>query len=381
MDNHPIPQDVTGFQFKLIGDMTVKQFAYLATGAILAWVFFILPLNILIRLPISFILASTGAALAFLPVGGRPLDTMLMRFLEAIFSPNQYIYNKQGGRLLVTQLQLRPLSQSQTTQTIRIEQPDERLNRFLQTLPQAPKNPLEQKEQARFNAIFSNLGASAPAVSPLPIIQPAKPYFDSIDTRPEDTKPEKEIPVKKLETPVAVSQPVIQIKPEEMTQPQHAPQQQSASLQKQLSDLLEQKRELQATPLRPVSPNVMVRTPANPPIAKPAPKPSIPFAPDAPNIIAGIIKDPRGNTLPNILVEVKDKEGNPVRAFKSNALGQFASATPLLNDTYTIAFEDPAETQRFNALEIQTTGEVLPIFEVISTDQREDLRKSLFGGI
>jgi len=44
---------------------------------------------------------------------------------------------------------------------------------------------------------------------------------------------------------------------------------------------------------------------------------SVGFAtnPEYPNIITGIIKDPRRNPLPNILVEVKDKEGNAVRAF------------------------------------------------------------------
>ena len=46
MDNHPIPQDVTGFQFRLIGDMTIKQFAYLAGGMILAWIFLASPLFI-----------------------------------------------------------------------------------------------------------------------------------------------------------------------------------------------------------------------------------------------------------------------------------------------------------------------------------------------
>ncbi|EKD47460.1 MAG: hypothetical protein ACD_66C00049G0001, partial [uncultured bacterium] len=28
MEQHPVPQNVTGFQFKLIGDITLKQFAY-----------------------------------------------------------------------------------------------------------------------------------------------------------------------------------------------------------------------------------------------------------------------------------------------------------------------------------------------------------------
>jgi len=84
------------------------------------------------------------------------------------------------------------------------------------------------------------------------------------------------------------------------------------------------------------------------------------------------VKDARGNVLPNILIEVKDNDENPVRAFKTNQLGQFASATPLLNGTYTILFEDPAKTHNFDAIQIEVTGEIMQPVEVISHDQRED---------
>ena len=98
-----------------------------------------------------------------------------------------------------------------------------------------------------------------------------------------------------------------------------------------------------------------------------------------PNLITGVVKDPRGNVLPNILIEVKDKDNNPVRAFKTNPLGQFASATPILNGVYTMTFEDPQNKQKFDAIEITANGEVMLPLEVISTDERENLRKELFG--
>ena len=69
-----------------------------------------------------------------------------------------------------------------------------------------------------------------------------------------------------------------------------------------------------------------------------------------PNVITGIVKDPRGNPLANILVEVKDEQGNAVRAFKTNALGQFASATPLSNGSFTIEFDDPREQNKFDTV-------------------------------
>ena len=104
----------------------------------------------------------------------------------------------------------------------------------------------------------------------------------------------------------------------------------------------------------------------------------LPTAPEDPNVITGIIKDPRGNPLGNILVEIKDTEGNPVRAFKTNGLGQFAASTPLANGTYTISFEDPKDQSKFDAIEFSAKGEVILPLEVISIDTREELRKTLF---
>ena len=104
----------------------------------------------------------------------------------------------------------------------------------------------------------------------------------------------------------------------------------------------------------------------------------LPITPEFPNLITGIIKDPRGNPLPNILVEIKDNRANPVRAFKTNIVGQFASATPLANGVYTISFEDPKAANKFDQIEINVTGEIILPLEIISVDTREELRRSLF---
>ena len=105
----------------------------------------------------------------------------------------------------------------------------------------------------------------------------------------------------------------------------------------------------------------------------------LPITPEFPNVITGIVKDPRGNPLSNILVEVKDEQGNAVRAFKTNALGQFASATPLSNGSFTIEFEDPKEQNKFDKVAFKAGGEIILPIEVISVDTREELRRSLFN--
>ena len=95
MDNHPIPQDVTGFQFRLIGSMTVKQFAYLAAGCGLAFLVYYLPIFTPIKFILIPLLAGIGFAIAFIPLEGRPLDAMIGFYLKALFSPNQYLYQKK----------------------------------------------------------------------------------------------------------------------------------------------------------------------------------------------------------------------------------------------------------------------------------------------
>jgi len=275
-EGHPIPQDITGFQFRLIGDMTVKQFAYLAVGLVLGWVAFSLPFPLLIKIPIAAVFVLSGVIVAFVPIQGVPADTMISLFLKALFMPNQYVYDKGGKGAEPV------LSQQTATQTI------------------------------------------APSAEPAQqlIHQQPQPKVDQplAETIPVTTS-----------TPISNPPPPAETTPQAKTAP--------------------------AEPKKPIT---------------------IPFVTDVPNLILGIIKDSRGNVLPNVLIEIKDKEDNPVRAFKTNALGQFASATPLLNGMYTITFEDPKKQHRFDIIELTTQGEIIPPLEIVSIDEREELRKSLF---
>ena len=67
-----------------------------------------------------------------------------------------------------------------------------------------------------------------------------------------------------------------------------------------------------------------------------------------------------------------------MRAFKTNVLGQFISATPLANGVYTISFEDPKAENKFDTIELRVIDEILMPIEIISLDTREELRRSLF---
>ncbi|GIW62227.1 MAG: hypothetical protein KatS3mg090_0053 [Patescibacteria group bacterium] len=92
MYKHPIPKQITTFEFKLIGFLTLKQFGYLIIFVPLGYLtFFFTPipyLNILMGLAV----AGIGAALAFLRIQDRPLEVWIANFYKSINSPTIYIY-------------------------------------------------------------------------------------------------------------------------------------------------------------------------------------------------------------------------------------------------------------------------------------------------
>lgn len=386
MDNHPIPQDVTGFQFKLIGDMTLKQFAYLAGGAVLAWITLSLSITFLIKIPLGFLFAILGFSFAFVPVEGRSADVILVNFLKALFVPNQYVFQKIGGQLLVPiNANVKPLQK-----TAKQFSKDD-LQKLLGYSEKKKRNKLDEKEMIFFQSLSTLTTKPPTPLSPLKEQEEKVEKVPVLKTEGETVEKEaleKEAWLIQKELEEAKKEEAVEVNPASSDVHKKV-----VDLEKLLQETLAQKEELEKQflslqkKLEDQKQNVFSPTIAIPKASKNVrvvPKSmgksiGLPMAPDVANVIIGIVKDARGNILPNILVEVKDKEENPVRAFKTNTLGQFASATPLLNGTYHISFEDPEEKHSFDTVEIKVEGEIIPPLEVVSRDQREDLRRSLFG--
>lgn len=97
IEQHPIPQDVAGYKFRLIGDMTLKQFIWLAGGIILGLFIYQLPLPFFFKYPLAAIAVGLGAGIAFVPIEGRSMDKWLIAFIKSIYSPTQYVWKKGGG--------------------------------------------------------------------------------------------------------------------------------------------------------------------------------------------------------------------------------------------------------------------------------------------
>ena len=94
IEQHPIPQDVSGYKFRLVGEMTLQQFVWLAAGIIIALVIYSSPLPFFFKYPIATFFACLGAGIAFVPVEGRPLDKWLIAFIKSIYAPTIFVWQK-----------------------------------------------------------------------------------------------------------------------------------------------------------------------------------------------------------------------------------------------------------------------------------------------
>lgn len=95
MEQHPIPQQISSYEFKLVGDMTLKQFLKAAVGIVLAILINSTKMVVLVKWPLMFLFAGGGLVLAFVPFEDRPLESWIISFIKSIYSPTIYTYKRK----------------------------------------------------------------------------------------------------------------------------------------------------------------------------------------------------------------------------------------------------------------------------------------------
>ena len=92
--------------------------------------------------------------------------------------------------------------------------------------------------------------------------------------------------------------------------------------------------------------------------------PDLPFPslPTQPNVLVGMILDHQGKIVENAILEVLNENNLPVRATKTNKLGQFFSITPLKRGHYTLIVEkDPLI---FDTITLKLEDKIYPPLEI-----------------
>jgi hypothetical protein len=196
MDQHPIPQHISSYRFRLIGEMTLEQFGKVAAGCIIALVFYALPLPALIKWLFIILSASAGALSAFVPFEGRPLETWIISFIKSIYSPTEYIWKKSPVDFSFAKTQKETSSQEALPQKSSSRSLSVRELALLQALSwdKSLYTPEELKQAQKMLGLFQQTAVSGRDLS----YHPA----------PQSTKPQKEVRFKEdLPFPSTPNQP------------------------------------------------------------------------------------------------------------------------------------------------------------------------------
>src|SRR3989337_1466048 len=184
MEQHPIPRNISSFQFHLIGELTVRQFGYLISVFIIGFILYkSLPLPPLLSYPIIGAAVLSGFAFAFLPIQERPLDKWIVAFIKSILSPTQYLWQKVEDMpdILAYAYNAQTKVLPQNHQEAHVDA-KKKLENYLQSLPAQPYQQINIREKHYVDQtmqLFATTAATLaanfqPSMPQSTIVQPPK---------------------------------------------------------------------------------------------------------------------------------------------------------------------------------------------------------------
>lgn len=284
MDQHPIPQQISSYQFRLVGDMTLNQFFKVAGGCLIALVFYATNIPGFLKWPAIIFFVLMGAALAFLPFQERPLETWLASFFRSVYSPTLFFWTRTTF----------PQKIFQDEPETKVEEVEEEEYQIAKDVYSAKTETKEKEFLSKIKDLFVQ---APPKISESSFAFAAAPGAGRMGggtsplVRPKIVVEEGQgvNPVAPLPTE-AVSE-VLTGEKVDGTRPQFS------------SDA----------------------APPNPP--------------SIPNTVVGQVMDNQAKIVEGAILEIRDSKGVPVRALRTNKLGHFFMVTALENGSYEIIIE------------------------------------------
>ncbi len=304
MDQHPIPRQITTFEFKLIGFMTLKQFLYLVVSIPLGFIVYkIFPIPIL-NILVGVIVAMVGVAFAFIPIQDRPLDIWLKNLFKRLTSPTQYFYRKHNQPLYFLK-ELYFTSDPHKVST-HIES-REKLAAYL-AMRRAARNTQAMQKQTIQTLLKQNTVAGS-------LNQPKTDAVNMTEAAKATNTAHEQVGGAGVGGGAA-------------TAPQPHLQQ-----------------------------VVVYDDDTKPPI-------SIPQQP----FFMGVVKTTNQVPIPAVLIYVKDAQGTPLRLLKTNPNGVFATFSPLAPGEYFIEMKDPNGKFFFDTMKVRVANENPAPFQFFSKE-------------
>lgn len=337
MEQHAIPQQISSYQFRLVGDMTLKQFFQLAGGFVVALIFYSAPLIGIIKWPFVIISAILGVALAFLPLEERPLERWIFAFFRAIYAPTEYFWKKTATppKYYMDEPAAQPAAAPALTQYLSGT-----------TQKTAATSKLEGAEQgflATLTGIVSGLVTQATGG---PVSTTTIPVGTQLPATPQ-------------------AHPTPPVSAEEQKQGIQIPQTPLIRIEKVAPArlMVEEKPAAPQTAAQQITTHQVAPTIAGEEIV--STKQAIfsvdaapPNPPTFPNVVVGQVVDQNRKIVEGAIMEVRDSAGRPIRALRSNKAGHFITVTPLDTGRYDIFTEK--DGYEFTPVNFDATGQIIP---------------------
>jgi len=332
IQQHPIPQDISNYRFRLIGDMTIKQFASLGIAIVAALITYSLPLPFFFKYPFSVSFLLLGVGMAFVPIQGRSLDVWILAFIRSIYSPTQYVWKKSTDTEVATPAPSTPTNQQAVAPPI--------------TSPVVNIVPPQSTSTNTVNtAVSQSISTPTPTTTsavPTQSVNPPIPVNTISTNTPTPTAVTNTIPTTPTPTANAFTTPI----------------QTTATIKPLVTPTISPNIPPDVNSTPPTTTTTTTQSPSQLPI---------PFTPLTPNTLVGLTLTPDGRILDGVMVEIK-KNNLTLRATKSNKLGQFIFARPLENGTFQIIAEK--DSFHFSPYSMELTGQIVKPLKIQSDSQK-----------
>lgn len=411
-------------EFKLFGELTIRQFGYVAGGALVAFVCYVSFADIpLIRWPLVVFFGILGIMLAVFKVNDRPFEIWLANFIFALFTSQRRIWKKSAKTPeILRSMSVNSVSKGNSNVSINraplssvyvpTEEVDENISKEdkeemdrlneLDKLWAGDSNKVVENTKPTIKEVLQNVPVAIQTISPKEEViqtssEPAISIPNNIEVKkPEEHKEEKKIArfdlddilpdkvsredlIGKMDEKTGVDEPTINFEePEVNTKVATVVEEKkevvndNSYMDKLKSQLEEQNKIINTLREKVSEPKEVVETKKEVLEKKPEIKEEIkkiePVVEDKPidkvNYVSGTVKDKNGKGLSNVTLIIKDSKFRPVRATRTNNLGAFNITTPLPNGDYSL--EAVRSGMNFDIIDFILDGTDSKEFELVS---------------
>jgi hypothetical protein len=364
MREHPVPQDVTGYQFHIIGNMTIKQFAELCLGVIIGLMFYGSNLPMIIKWPLIGMAIGAGVLAAFVPFEERMLDHWIVTFIRVLYRPTKFywrkepkipdpfLYESNGQRNMEPEIDLSPARR-------------QRIKDYLHSLNDEDSRDAFDKYQddriAELMTAFSQVTVAQTSV------------------QEHAVKPSLEVRQRSLNITAPTSNDALAVEnksilsTDQVAQEIAIPEVANVAVDSSVTDPTTASAATLDTP----ESTIQVVTQYVPTQSTPSFDPdqltmaqfnqNLPFptAPTEPNRPVGMVLGPNYELASGAIVEIATSDGQVARAIKTNSLGQFFVTTALAPGNYVLTVDHP--NYEFTSFQLQLTNQVVPPLEIKAT--------------